>query len=227
MLIPSTCEYCGADFGAPSKEVARGRGRFCSRSCHYASKRTIPVTTCRQCGKEFRPFSGSAGLFCSMECYNAFRRGLTSEQRAALMSEATARIRGSKRSSDDLRKRAATKQTRATLSDDEIEILSALNEVGLHPVPHYAVDKYNIDFAFPDVMIAVEYNGGNWHNTPKKRAEDEIKAGFLASLGWSLLVFPRIAKRRRVDSGNARILLPDLVREVHAAVTHRSLTPEQ
>lgn len=161
-----------------------------------------------------------------MECYSVFRRSLSADQRAALMGKATARIRGSKRSHEDLCKRARTKQERAVLSGDEADIMAALNAIDLCPVPLYAIDKYNLDFAFPDLKVAVEYNGGNWHNTPKKRAEDEVKAAFLAAHGWQLLVFPRLAKRRRVDSGNARILLDDLIAHVHEAVTHRRSAQE-
>jgi very-short-patch-repair endonuclease len=138
------------------------------------------------------------------------------------MANATAVIRGSKRSHADLCKRARTKQDRATLSGDEAEIMAALNACGLYPIPVYAVDKYNIDFAFPDLMIAVEYNGGNWHNTPKKIAEDEVKAALLSARGWTLLVFPRLAKRRKVDSGNARIPLVDLISKIRQAVHHAS-----
>ena len=187
------------------------------------TKRPEITKVCAQCGQSFtRPDWAvwRRAVYCSPDCRVNATRALPAEERAALMASATAKIRGSKRSHEDLCKRAATKQARAVLSGDEAEIMAALNARGLVPVPVYAVDKYNIDFAFPDAMVAVEYNGGNWHNTPKKVAEDEVKAAFLNANGWTLLVFPRLAKRRRVDSGHARILLADLVAQVEAVV-HR------
>lgn len=159
--------------------------------------------------------SASEGLFCSNDCYTAHRRSLPSEERAALMAEATKRIRGAKRSYEDLCKRAQGKQRNAKVSGDEAEILAALNAAGLHPVPLLAIGKYNIDFGFPDAMLAVEYNGGNWHNSPAKKEADASKRAFLESEGWHLVVFPRLARERRSrDSGNARIELDELVRQV-------------
>ena len=75
-----------------------------------------------------------------------------------------------------------------------------------------------VDFAFPDAKIAVEYNGGNWHNTPQKRACDEIKTAFLRQQGWTILIFPRLAKVRQTNSGNERVPLKDLVQQVSAVV---------
>lgn len=89
-----------------------------------------------------------------------------------------------------------------------------MSGLGLHPVPLFAIDKYNIDFAFPEIKLAVEYNGGNWHNQPEKLVGDAIKAEYLAAMGWSLLVFPRLKKPRRVDSGNASIELKTLLSTV-------------
>lgn len=134
------------------------------------------------------------------------------------MARATDVIRGSKRSHEDLCKRAKGKQLSAKLSSDEAEIITEFHKVGLYPTPLLAVDKYNIDFAFEDELVAVEYNGGNWHNTPKKIAEDERKLALLRSQGWRVMSFPRIKRSRAVDSGNASILITDLVEEVVTAI---------
>lgn len=220
MPVTLACLHCGATIRIKPSCVTP-TGNFCSKPCAYAHRRKHPDQTCEQCRKTFRPIArGSLARFCSNDCYAAFRQSLPPEQRAELMANATARIRGAKRSHDDLCKRARTKQDRAVLSADESEIMAALRLTGLNPIPVYAIDKYNIDLAFPDQRIAVEYNGGNWHNTPQKMAEDQVKSAFLAEHGWTLLVFPRLLKRRRVDSGNARIALADLVSQVDAAV-HR------
>lgn len=135
--------------------------------------------------------------------------------RLAMTAASRAIITGKKRSHEDLCKRAKGKQHNAKVSGDEAEILAAMNAAGLHPIPLFAVDKYNIDFAFPALMLGIEYNGGNWHNTPAKIEGDARKLAFLESEGWSILVFPRLARaRRQRDSGNARIELAELVRQV-------------
>jgi very-short-patch-repair endonuclease len=150
---------------------------------------------------------------------------MTAEQRSAMTAASHEAIRGRKRSHDDLCKRAQGKQRSAQMSDDERSIFDALRARGLTPVPLYAVDKYNIDFAFPEIKLAIEYNGGNWHNTPSKIAGDEVKADFLKAGGWTLLVFPRLAKSRKTDSGNTRITLNDLLDQI-ASEVHRLSLPQ-
>lgn len=219
MPVAMTCERCGAAFSVKPSRAARGDTRFCSHRCKGASMRTLPDATCERCGKTYRPHSGRTGRnFCSAACYATFRRALPPDQRAALMVEATNRIRGTARSHADLCKRARTKQERAALSGDEAEIMAALVAAGFAPVPLLAIDKFNVDFGFPDRRIAVEYHGGNWHASPKKRAQDERKAAFLREAGWTLLVFPRLDRPRRNDSGNNRINLADMVRRIAEAV---------
>lgn len=228
MPITMICEHCGADFRVKPSRAARGNVRYCSASCMYAARRTIPDATCQHCGKVYRPYGvGLGDRFCSLACYTEYRRALPAHERAELMAVATSHIRGNKRTHDDLCKRAAGKQRSGKISADEREILQALNDAGLFPVPLFAVDKYNLDFAFPDVLIGIEYNGGNWHNLPEKRRGDELKYALLRDLGWTILVFPRLAKQRVVDSGNVRIALHELVRHVGEAVHNAIPRPAQ
>lgn len=190
-----------------------------------SDKRPDITKTCDHCGEQFtRPDwkVWREARYCGGDCYTAARRALPATERAALMANATARIRGATRSHEDLCKRARTKQDRATLSDDEREILAAMSAADLDPIPHYALDKYNIDFAFPAERVAVEYQGGNWHNTPLKREQDERKASFLKSQGWHLIVLPRLDKPQPNNAGNRRIAIDDVVRLTVAAINHQA-----
>lgn len=218
MPVTLHCQRCGQPFRVKPSHVARSR--YCSKACHYTDKRTIPETACIRCGAIFRPLTASSGLYCTQDCYNAARRELPAEQRNALMAKAQATVRGSKRSDEDMRRRAEGIQRRGKLSADEQVIYTALVAAGLTPVPLYAIDRFNIDFAFPDQRVAVEYNGGNWRNGARHRERDARKAALLAAHGWTLLVFPRIDKPQANDSGNARVTIEALVSAVAAAV-HR------
>lgn len=156
--------------------------------------------TCEQCGELFaRPdhkvWRGSR--YCSRTCYHAAWRALPEEERQRRTAGAHDAVRGMKRSAADLEKRARTKQERAQLSGDEAEILAAFQVAGLHPVPLLAFGKYNIDFAFPEQRVAVEYHGGGWHGTPAKREQDANKAESLRAAGWTLLVYPSLYRRNR------------------------------
>lgn len=179
--------------------------------------------TCQQCGNEYTRPGWKVwrdSIYCSSGCYTAYRNSLTPDERAALMAKATSRITGSKRSHDDLCKRARTKQERGVLSGDEAEIMDGFIAAGLNPIPLYAVDKFNIDFAFPDERVAIEYHGGNWHNTAEKRTQDERKRRYLESIGWTVRAFPRIDKPQANNAGNERITVSELVRVVAALLHH-------
>tara|TARA_R110002020_G_scaffold5179_4_gene21913 strand:- start:1075 stop:2208 length:1134 start_codon:yes stop_codon:yes gene_type:complete len=65
------CKYCGVSFkrwsnGLPSTEKD-GSGKFCSKECGDASRRTLTEKACRQCGESFRP-SDSRKIYCSQAC---------------------------------------------------------------------------------------------------------------------------------------------------------------
>jgi very-short-patch-repair endonuclease len=112
----------------------------------------------------------------------------TYEQRLAMTAASRALITGRKRTDTDLCKRAKGKQEKAKLSRFEKELFDALTAKGLFPIPQMAVDKFNIDLAFPEQLLAIEVHGGCWHNTPQKRAHDEAKRAFLEPLGWRIMV---------------------------------------
>lgn len=193
MPIETNCKTCGQPFLV--KPGRFGKVLNCSTKCASLSRRKHPDSVCQKCGKDFRPLSRSYGQkFCSRTCRGACVRSLPAADRAATTAKAVAQIRGRKRSEADLCKRASTKQAWAKLSGDEAQIMAAYRAAGLSPIPLYAVGKYNIDFAFPDHMVAVEYQGGNWHNLPHKREQDANKAAFLMDQGWHLLTFSRLAK---------------------------------
>lgn len=71
-------------------------------------------------------------------------------------------------------------------NEGEIEFLEALELSHLRPFPQYAVESFNIDFAFPFQMLAVELDS-RWHNSPKKRPMDKKKDERLKGLGWTVL----------------------------------------
>lgn len=194
-LVERNCERCGEAFLVRPSQIAKDRGRFCSKSCAYLSHRSLPDATCVVCGKTFRPYSSSdPNLCCSIACRGRRFRSLPEAQRSARMAPAHNATRGVRQTDEHRQKIARTTQERGRLSDDEREVLAAFHAVGLRPVPLMAVHRYNIDFAFPDAMLAVEYNGGNWHQSGRKRDADRRKAEWLTANGWRILVFPRIAK---------------------------------
>lgn len=74
----------------------------------------------------------------------------------------------------------------AVCSKREIAFGKALTDAGMPAIQEYAVERWNIDFAYPDTKLAVELDPC-WHDSDSKHAKDVIKDARLRELGWSVL----------------------------------------
>lgn len=85
-------------------------------------------------------------------------------------------------------KRALTRQEywieRQTMG--KFLFMLALHTAGIWPVCELAVERFNIDFAFPRDMLAVELDL-RWHRSRMRREADNKKDQRLAELGWTML----------------------------------------
>ena len=112
----------------------------------------------------------------------------TYEEQLRITAKSRAAITGKKRSHADLCKRAIGKQRNAKLSKYEKLLYDRLIDLGYFPIPSFAVDKYNIDLAFPEKRIAIEVNGGNWHSTERRKIkQDNSKKSFMDAERWLLI----------------------------------------
>lgn len=63
---------------------------------------------------------------------------------------------------------------------------------GLKPVAGYDVFPFFIDLAFPDIKLAIEADGRQWHSSPAQRRRDEYRQKKLENIGW---IFERFSGR--------------------------------
>jgi very-short-patch-repair endonuclease len=47
---------------------------------------------------------------------------------------------------------------------------------------------YRLDLAYPDLKLAIEYDGRDFHTSPAQRARDQRRREHLRQLGWTILV---------------------------------------
>lgn len=73
----------------------------------------------------------------------------------------------------------------------EKEVYELFRDRKLLPEMQFKVDKYFIDFAFPDIKVGVEYDGAH-HNTLKHTNDDLERDIKLAEFGWSTLRIYRV-----------------------------------
>jgi DNA helicase-2/ATP-dependent DNA helicase PcrA len=67
----------------------------------------------------------------------------------------------------------------------EVDLLSALRERGLRPVPQFGISRMRVDFAFPESGLVVEADGREWHD----RLRDARRDAVLHDLGWVVARF--------------------------------------
>ena len=65
---------------------------------------------------------------------------------------------------------------------------------------------WRLDFAWPELMVAAEYDSMQWHANPERWKRDRIKAARLSEMGWSLLPFVVDDVRRQPAELVARVL---------------------
>jgi very-short-patch-repair endonuclease len=128
------------------------------------------------------------------------------DDRLRITEASRAMFTGRPRSHKNLVNRAIGVQRSPAISKFEHMLLDALALHGITPVPQLAVDKYNIDLALPDRMLAIEVHGGNWHNTSAKKIRiDTAKAKILRQHGWTIFVV-KTRRQQWVDLAVTRIM---------------------
>lgn len=61
--------------------------------------------------------------------------------------------------------------------------------IGVPFKKQFLIDRVVADFAFPDLKLIIECDGGYWHTIPKTREKDIRRDCWLRGQGWSVLRF--------------------------------------
>lgn len=77
-MIWSNCTICGKEIRVKESHVARGWGKYCSKSCQFKGQRTGKLVTCDYCGKQVyrqrKEYKRSKNrrFFCTRACHCAW-----------------------------------------------------------------------------------------------------------------------------------------------------------
>jgi very-short-patch-repair endonuclease len=85
-------------------------------------------------------------------------------------------------------KRVVTPSGEFWMSPIEAQLYEAMCREGLNPIPQYCVEGYYVDFAFPDIRIAVEADGREFHSG-ERRERDKKRDWVIRRAGWTLKRF--------------------------------------
>lgn len=84
--------------------------------------------------------------------------------------------------------RVSTEGSDIWMSPIELKLYEALRREGLSPIPQFCIQGYFVDFAFPDVRVAVEADGAQYHKGGG-RQRDRKRDWVLRRHGWTVLRF--------------------------------------
>lgn len=84
--------------------------------------------------------------------------------------------------------RVATKAGDIWMSPIEHELYKAIRKEGLSPIPQYRIEWYTVDFAFPDIKVAIEADGASYHSGDR-REHDRRRDSSLRRAGWTVKRF--------------------------------------
>src|SRR2546427_13165069 len=74
------------------------------------------------------------------------------------------------------------------MSPIEVSLYDAMRREGLSPFPQFYIQGYYVDFAFPDVGIAVEADGAAYHEGVRHE-QDRKRDWILGRAGWTVKRF--------------------------------------
>lgn len=74
------------------------------------------------------------------------------------------------------------------LNVTERKLFEAMKKIGLNPECMYKISMMTVDFAFPEVKIAIEVNGP-YHDTDEQKIIDKRRYFTLKSFGWKVKTF--------------------------------------
>ncbi len=118
------------------------------------------------------------------------------DDRIAMVTNAHAAVRGVKRSTGELVKRAAVHEQKISNAPIvETTLYNLLRDNKLDATMHRAIGKYNVDVAVNTPAIAVEIFGGGWHAYGSHLVRFYERTKYILDDGWSVVVIWLDARR--------------------------------
>lgn len=138
-------------------------------------------------GMTFTQIASACGCSLSMvgKLFSVYGYSFDSEYKTKAAHKA---VKGSKRTEEDLRRRAIGKELiPPKYSRWELLFRDFLISRGIQFAPSKAIGKYNVDFAIGD-SIAVELFGGAFHSMGRAAARLHKRMEFLINNGWNVYI---------------------------------------
>ena len=106
------------------------------------------------------------------------------------------------------------------MSPIEVTLYDAMRREGLSPFPQFYIQGYYVDFAFPDVGVAVEADGAAYHEGVRHE-HDRKRDWILGRAGWTVKRFHGTTIYHKADNCAYVIRREVEGRRAMAAAAHR------
>jgi len=75
------------------------------------------------------------------------------------------------------------------MSPIELILFEAMRHEGLSPRPQFRIERYIVDFAFPDVKLAIEADGIAYHSGERRERDRKRDWRLKMQFGWTVMRF--------------------------------------
>jgi len=165
--------------------------------------RGIPCTTATRTVIDLGAVTDIDDVWSAFE--SAVRKGLTSPEYLRRRLDA---LKRPGRSGIGTARRALARHAGITDSELEVRFLALCRRAGLRPpVLHHHVGPYVVDFAYPELRLAIELDGLAAHGTAAALQHDLIRQNRLVLERWTVLRFTWVDVVERASTVSAAIAL--------------------
>ncbi len=181
-------KYCSLkcrDKGFSKTQTGRFRGE---KSPNYGGKITKICAYCKNLF-EVHPYRRNTANHCSIRCSKLD----TSQETRKKIAESIKKLQKENPKIHPnyiLAQKGHVTQLERTIQED-------LKKRGLHFKRQYRILSYWIDFAFPEVKLAIECDGDRWHSTIKQQSKDWERDQNLCNHGWTVF---RLTEQQILDN---------------------------
>lgn len=91
-------------------------------------------------------------------------------------------------------------------TDIENMMFKAFGDLGFNPQHNLHIGRWFIDVALVDFKVAIECDGGNWHDSLKAKERDRKKDAYLNNNGWTVFRFKGDEIKKNLDDCTDRVL---------------------
>jgi very-short-patch-repair endonuclease len=187
------CEFCHKHFVVAPSNVKKYCSRECASKAHGAKvSGTRPSTVyvskiCSVCNSSFSARATLRQTFCSRVCANiSYQRRITL---SCQICHKSFTVRAKRANQKYCSRACRTIGIGKTESYIEKAFAIALTSIEVSCCSQYSLGPYTIDFAIPEMQIAIECDGDYWHSQPASILRDKRKDRYLLNRGWRVLHF--------------------------------------